>query len=214
MNSDKALSNAGLELTQKLQMHFPRNIAPDVLRAWNGCPVDFLTARLDEVFGVMPKLQSLLAQLDPVTVPATTEPFVARKHFVVGSREVHISYVGDNFKRWFSDKTEEPASEQSLRHGLLRKSSVDGPIITELGGEGAVETSLAQIWWLMKQQPHGEDGTLLTNGYANIFYVKDQNGGLRAVLVHWHDDGWYVLAHSVEYPDAWRDGLQVFSRNS
>ena len=55
MSSNTALNNASLELTQKVQTHFPRNISPDVLAAWNGYPVSMLTARLSEVFGVMPE---------------------------------------------------------------------------------------------------------------------------------------------------------------
>jgi hypothetical protein len=56
--SDKALNSATLELTQKLQMHFPRDIAPDVLKAWNGYSTDLLTECLAGVFGKMPTEQA------------------------------------------------------------------------------------------------------------------------------------------------------------
>lgn len=36
---------------------------------------------------------------------------------------------------------------------------------------------------------------------------------LHAVNVNWNEDGWYVNANSVEDPNAWNDGDQVFSRN-
>jgi len=36
---------------------------------------------------------------------------------------------------------------------------------------------------------------------------------LRAVNVNWNDDGWNVNANSVENPNRWNDGNQVFSRN-
>ncbi|MFA6416499.1 MAG: hypothetical protein WCW56_03390 [Candidatus Paceibacterota bacterium] len=41
----------------------------------------------------------------------------------------------------------------------------------------------------------------------------DNAGVLRAVNVNWNDDGWNVNANSVENPNDWNDGNQVFSRN-
>jgi hypothetical protein len=41
----------------------------------------------------------------------------------------------------------------------------------------------------------------------------DNTGTLRAVNVNWNDDGWNVNANSVENPNDWNDGNQVFSRN-
>lgn len=60
---DKALSPVALEFTQKLQMHFPRDIKQEILTLWNGCHTDKITERLrqafgsspDEIFGVKPK---------------------------------------------------------------------------------------------------------------------------------------------------------------
>jgi len=43
--------------------------------------------------------------------------------------------------------------------------------------------------------------------------VYDNAGVLRAVNVNWNDDGWNVNANSVENPNRWNDGNQVFSRN-
>jgi hypothetical protein len=39
------------------------------------------------------------------------------------------------------------------------------------------------------------------------------SGVLRAVNVNWNDAGWNVNANSVENPNEWNDGNQVFSRN-
>jgi len=52
----------------------------------------------------------------------------------------------------------------------------------------------------MEKQKNGEDGVLLNNGYANIFYIRDQNGVLRAVRVYWDDGSWRVYAHGVTNP--------------
>jgi hypothetical protein len=98
---------------------------------------------------------------------------------------------------------------------LLKVSVMDGPIIAELGGADKSETTLSEMFFLMEKQGKGEDGVLLNNGYdANIFYVKDTAGVLRAVYVGWRGDGWSVDADSVGVPGRWDDGFQVFSRNA
>jgi hypothetical protein len=162
----------------------------------------------------------LLAFVAEVYVLATTGKFVAVEMFVRDvshKAKVKISYLGDNFTKWFLNgkgKTEDPITKQTLYFGKLRKSSVDGPIIDELGGEANAETTLTELYGLMKLQANGEEGALLTNGWWNIFYIKDQNGALRAVSVGWRGGGWRVGAGSVECPVDWRDGYQVLSRNS
>ena len=164
--------------------------------------------------------QSILEFVGTVVVPATTSKFVAKTRFVVNTERnapVRISYIGDNFKAWFLNgdgKTEDPESVRTLRYHKLRQSSVDGPIITELGGEAKTETTLSEMFSLMEKQKHGEDGVLLNNGWANIFYIKDSAGVLRAVCVDWGADGWCVGARSVGHPRRWGGGRQVFSRNS
>lgn len=163
---------------------------------------------------------SILELVSTVVVSATTSKFIAKDKFVVNTKRnapVKISAVWDNFTSWFlsgDGKTEDPISEQTLRYHKLRQPSVDGPIIAELGGEVKAETTLSEMFSLMEKQKNGEDGVLLNNGYANIFYIKDQKGVLRAVYVYWYVGGWYVHADSVENPSRWRGGDQVFSRNS
>jgi hypothetical protein len=166
------------------------------------------------------KAHRILEFISTIVVPATTTKFVAKNKFVVNTddnAQVKIFCVWDNFTTWFlsgKGKTEGPITEQTLRYHKLRTSSVDGPIITELGGKAKAETTLSEMFSLMERQKGGEAGVLLTNGYANIFYAKDTSGTLRAVGVGWYGDGWYVYARSVEYPRDWSDGFRVFSRNS
>jgi hypothetical protein len=167
-----------------------------------------------------PAVAKILELVSTVVVRATTSKFVAKDKFVVNTKRnanVKIPAVWENFTTWFlSDEglTEDPITETTLRYHKLRKSSVDGPIITELGGEAKAETTLSEMFSLMAGQKNGEDGVLLNNGYANIFYIKDQKGVLRTVYVFWYDGGWFVNASSVESPDRWYDGSLVFSRNS
>lgn len=125
-----------------------------------------------------------------------------------------ISWLGDNFKKNFLDKVEEVVAETTLNYHKLKKSSRDILIINELGGEDKAETTLAEMFFQMKKQASGESGVLLTNDYANIFYIRDINGVLWAVYCRWDVVGWYVFADSVEATDDWNAGGQVFSRSS
>lgn len=219
MCNKTCLTNAELELTQKMQMHFPRGLDPEIVRAWNGCTKEVLIARLEEVFGKMPvniKPEKLLEFIGTVTIPARTEKFVARDRLIVDTSKkakVKISFIGDNIKNNFLGKIEEPTDESTLCYGKLLRRSVDKLIIANLGCEVESESTLSEMFGCMELQPDGKEGVLLTNGYANIFYIRDSAGVLWAVYCYWHDDGWGVNAYSVESPSDWRAGRQVFSRN-
>jgi hypothetical protein len=157
---------------------------------------------------VVERVAELLTFLSLVAVPAT-QKFVAKDFF-----DPKKFYLNDNFKAWFLGKTEEPQAETELRCHRLTRYARDLEIIPELGGEEKVETTLSQIATLIASQANGEEGTLLVKGYANIFYVRDQNGVLRTVYARWDGDGWFLRARPLENPRGWFDGYQVFSRNS
>lgn len=166
-----------------------------------------------------PENPPLLEKIGTVTIKAATEKFVAREKFQLNYGKeakpgVSIAYLGDNFTSWFLEKTEEPKPETALDYSKLMRPSLDTPIMEELGE--AKETMLVEIYALMERQAKGEEGVLLTNGWANIFYVRDANGTLRAVRVDWDsvNEGWHVLADPVTYSSRWSVGNQVFSRNS
>jgi len=167
---------------------------------------------------VVPKQESLLAFAGTVSISARTGKFIARGNFIVDTgkkAKVKISYLGDTFKKNFLDKMEEPIGEIKLRYHKLRRScSVNDLILAELGGKEKAETTLTEMFALMELQPNGENGTLLTNCYANIFYIRDINGVLRAVGCRWYDGGWVVRAFYVEGPPVWDGTSQVFSRRN
>ncbi len=169
-------------------------------------------ADIREVFKHRRVRSALLEFIGTIVIPATTGPFAAHEKFVVGNAQAKISWIGSNFQEWFLGKTEEPLAETTLRYAKFVRQSLDGPILAELGDKA--ETMLAQVYAFMARQPNGEEGVLLTNGWGNIFYVRDVNGELRAVSVYWYGDGWGVDASSVTYPDGWSGEHRVFSRNS
>lgn len=156
----------------------------------------------------------ILEPVSTIVIPATIERFVVKDNFLVNTgkkAKVKISYLSDNFKEWFLDKVEEPTGKITLCSSKLLVLSVDSPIISELGGEEKVETKLVHVFHLLSKQPNGEAGLLLTNGYVNIFYIRNKNGTLCAVFAFWDGVGWFLRAYSVVDPDRWDDGGYIFS---
>lgn len=158
-------------------------------------------------------VKKLLTLVTTVKV-ATVEHFVANEKFIEGKTTdgVKIAWIGDNFKANFLEKTENGVETTELKIHKLDQDSLDAPIIAELGD--ADETTLAHFWELLKKQGSGQKGDLLTNGYANIAYIRDENMGLWAFYVHCRagSGGWGVGAYSVEDPLRWDAGNQVVSR--
>lgn len=162
-----------------------------------------------------PKPTSILEHIATVDIPEMPEPFVVNKHIQDEKTVGGVKWwLGSNFLQHFSGTTLPPCPAGKINIHKLNKGSVDGPIIAELGGESVAETSLAQLHWMIMQQPNGEQGNLLANGYANIFYIRDTKGTLWAVLCGWDSVGrfWLVEASSVAFPDRWFAGRQVVSR--
>lgn len=170
----------------------------------------------DEVTVTKPAKPSLLQLV--TTAPVTAcEKFVAKEHYKVDTSrkaKVKIAFLWENFSKHFLPKTEEGVLAGELKVHKLLQSSLDAPIMTELGDPASYSTTLADLWALLEKQPNGEEGVLLVNGYANIFYIHDTEGNLWAVRARWRSggDGWRVGADSVEGPRRWNGGDQVLSR--
>ncbi len=154
----------------------------------------------------------ILQSITPKPVESN-RPFNADETFFNKKSGVKMVEHGSNFKSWFGGKVEDDAPDGELRPLTLTQSANDSEIIADLGGEATAEVTLAEIWRLMERQANGGEGVLLTNGYANIFYVRDRDGVLRAVSVYWNDDGWYANANALD-DYRWFDVIRVFSRNS
>lgn len=155
----------------------------------------------------------LLEPMTMVSVPAVPR-FKAKDKFREGKTVdgVKVYGTGSNFDAHFMGKVEKDVATMQLRAHKLRKGSKDPAIIEALGGTGLVETSLAQMWEMMKKQGEGQEGDLLTNGYANIFYVPDTEGVIWAVGCSWRGSSWGVGAGPLSFPFDWYAGHQVFSR--
>lgn len=166
------------------------------------------------------KLSALLDSLKTVIDFPGVDDFKVAEYLKItpegekATAELVIGYLGDNLRNNFLGKVEKDIAPTKLRAYRLKKDSVDGPIIDDLGGKEAAETTVAEMVDLMKRQGRGQKGILLTNGYANIFYIKDINGQMWAVRCRWDSDGryWLVAAYSVTDPFKWLAGRRVVSR--
>lgn len=155
------------------------------------------------------KKSLLLETVETIEVPGCQEPFEVRSHFE-RSPGVVYSTIWSEFKERFYAKVETPRAPSRIRKYRLLSISPDGPIISELGGEGKVETSVGAAHWLMTRQGRGSSGILQTNGFANIFYIRDLKGVLCAVRIGWDGDGWVIDAISVKDPLAWNGKHEIF----
>lgn len=123
---------------------------------------------------------------------------------------IKFSGFGGNFTSNFLEKVENKVPKGELKAHKLLRGAKDPEIIAALGD--GHETYLVDLYGLLTQQYHGEDGLLLTNGFANIFYIRDASGNLWAVYAFWDGGGWDVLARSIVSPIGWNADRQVFGR--
>lgn len=207
------MSNRHLKLIARIAENLP-DMSDDVIDGWNQNPKALqnalATALCPPAPESKPERHPLLKRIVTITVPAV-QRFVCDDEVL---KEANVLWTGDNFDCLFKGKVEENVPEQKLAVSRLERASLDAPILTELGDKA--EVSLTYMFDLLKKQSKGEDGVLLTNGYANIFYVRGIDGNLWAVDARWSSGNryWDVGAYSVENPDGCYGGSQIFSRDS
>ena len=150
-----------------------------------------------------------------IAIP-TVASFTSSGFFIIDTSKkatVKISGLGDNFKKHFLPKVEKnEVAAEDLAINKLLEYAYDPAIITALGGEAKVEITLGQFFSAFAKQPNGEAGPLLTNGYANVGYIRDIEGVLWAVFGRWRVDGWYFGARPLDDPFRWNVDNQFLSR--
>lgn len=165
-----------------------------------------------------PDLRPLLVLLGSTTVPIPAGRFIAREWFKENTSDESapkFGHIGEEFCELFLGKQEKVKSNKStLRIHALRRKSKEGPIIDELGGEDKSETTLAEVFALIKKQGKCEKGKLLNTGGKNIFFVRDVNNQLQSICVFslGTSTSWAVihLSNSKNSQD-WSVGDFVFS---
>ncbi|HRY62722.1 MAG TPA: hypothetical protein P5056_03055 [Candidatus Paceibacterota bacterium] len=152
-----------------------------------------------------------LPALSVPTVPELIEPFVTKDHF----NSVEGIWTGSDFNKEFRGMSVAPRKGYELTVRTLSMPANDGEILKELGDPDGLkaEIDLYTLHQLIVMQKSGRRG-LLTTDYANIFYLRNNEGQLRAVSVSRDDGEWSVSVYSVSSPVRWSGGRRVFSRNS
>lgn len=172
-------------------------------------------ARFEEFKLWLKRVGQILKYVRNISVGAVTK-FVVTEKFVVNTNlkaKVRIWHLGDNFKKVMLGKIEHNIARTTLAVHTLLAASLDVSIMAELGDRA--EISLAHFWAMIEAQGQGQTGPLLVNGYANIAYVRGNDGDFWTVFAYWlAGSGWDVGADSVDSPLRWRGGSQVLSQVS
>ncbi|MDA9505548.1 hypothetical protein XI09_12955 [Bradyrhizobium sp. CCBAU 11386] len=142
------------------------------------------------------------------------EAFVAQEHYkedIAPTAQVRISWLGATFVRRYVVKVE-TEGEPSLQPYTLRSPSSAVDISRELGARD--ETTLANVWCLLRLQANGESGALQTTSTPNIFFVRDAMGDVGVVDVLWGGAGWEIGASPIGNQRTWPPGTRVFSHGA
>jgi|GEM_PF-6655000 len=126
-----------------------------------------------------------------------------------------VGYLGRDFSIDFLPKIESNIVPSKLQSFRLNRDSKGGQIIDYLGGECAVETTVAEMVDMMMRQGRGcRKGNLLTNGNGNVFYIRNASGVLNGVACRWLSEYhfWYIGSCSSDHSEGWEAGDRVFIR--
>lgn len=154
---------------------------------------------------------AIFDQVGIVDLPETGK-FIPSEHFTYEGKEVAIFDIKNEFKSCYFSKIEKSQKEVQLNISTLTKDDVMLATFFALL-RSRIETTLSNIWELLKRQPNGEPGVLLTKGnLSNVFFVRDIEGHLSAVKITYGKIGWCIDANT--YGGIWTKGDRIFSRNS
>jgi len=128
-----------------------------------------------------------------------------KKNYFISNKN-NIDYVGNQFLKVFGKMEFEIPKKLKLKIKVLEKDMNNKEILAEFRPK---ESTLGELVWAMKNEER-----MLRNGYSNIFYIRDKEKILWAVVAGWFSfrRGWSVGAGSVEDPVGWDQGSQVVSQ--
>lgn len=135
--------------------------------------------------------------------PGSDEPFIIKDNFVERFNP-RIGYVGKNVKNNFYPLIIPPVRELSIQGFILGETVSGDELVRGFGRSDAL--SFVVAWHLIKKQPFGESGFLLTNGSTNVFLDCGFSIG-----IFWWMNGWSIRAYpaGVISPRPWFEGNQV-----
>lgn len=132
----------------------------------------------------------------------------AKNALATNKLSAQIAWIGCIFQKELLDSAQQNSFETELAYVHLSNQQF-AEIKANAKPENAA--SLSCIYWLLEQQPRGEEGILLTNGSAN-FFIFSQSGRLFIVYVHWIGNGWAIGASSIDCFLSWGQECRLFYR--
>lgn len=144
---------------------------------------------------------TILTLLRTVRIPAQPAVITSEEYF----KEAGVVVMRDNFKTQFLGLEVPATNETELAVCKLEKTSLDAPILAELGDRA--EISVNQFRAFLAENRESTEWF--------IFYLRGKDGSLWAVGAYWLavSDGLSVDAYSVGNPNRWYAGNRVVSRN-
>lgn len=132
-------------------------------------------------------------------------------------------WIDPDFTNWILNAYENEISQNSALLAKafdLSKKMKDSEIISQAESLGfdpkQNPVTLDQIKAKIEAQPNGIEGEMLSNGFANIFYVSGKDEVLFTVNVHWNSGGgqWSVYADRLDQYGKWDAGSRIFCNKS
>ena len=151
------------------------------------------------------KLESLLEPIAVISVPAFSG-FVAHNHLP----EVNVQWTYNPTFQHFRHRVEEEPEDVNITVHLLKVSSLDNPILQELGTRTPVR--LGHFFALLRAQANGEPGPLLLDDSFNIAHAMGTDGNIWAVYARYHHGHWAMTPRSLTNPCPWPVGTRILSR--
>ena len=203
------------QLTTVLQLLEDKRVDP--ARFQTVLASGYLADVLDEKASLDPQkrdsVRNLLG-LPPLTPPAlelfreidcpATEAFDLYDFFNIDNPTVKFRWVDADLRKYFKIRLIEAEGPRQLAISKLTRTVTE----KELLAVAPKKTTWADLKWRLEQQPHGEGGDLLVNGWTNLFLIGDC-----LVRVYRNGDGWGVSVNPVDETFEWLGGGRLASRN-
>ena len=133
--------------------------------------------------------------------------FVVADEFRTDRSDIKL-WMSDKFQELFIDKVEEDVEAVNLCTRKLLRGSRD--LTNEDGSSGIIaglgsreETKLYHLLQFLKNEAEKSE--------RYLFYIRDKDGVLWAVIARWSGGAWNLIAYSVVFLDEWLAGHLVVS---
>ena len=159
----------------------------------------------------------ILKLVDVVDVPVIAN-FLAAAQYITSQDSTHVKGLDASydasFVSAFFDKVEPTTPDVKLRVLDIQADTTTPAAVIAALGEG-YEISLGQLFALLQSQPSPglKEGPFVTNGWANVAFVRDMAGSLWIVSFG-NSAGalWYITARPAsDTPITWGTGTRIIS---